>query len=105
MAVLMQNPNGQLLVAQSVLGPASYSAAARPTIVFSDLRQGVDLVLGIFTNAGRVADQVTMPVGSRTLTFRVRGQPAALASGAGLPEVPDTTNLSAETYVAYAIGT
>jgi hypothetical protein len=102
MAVIGIFENGYLLVEEAVAGPASYDAAARPTIVFNDLRQSVEGVLGIFSNDGRVADQQALA--GRTLTYRVRGQPAALSANDGLPEVADTTDLSGSTYRALAYG-
>ncbi|MDO8750930.1 MAG: hypothetical protein Q7K03_07285 [Dehalococcoidia bacterium] len=102
MPVIGKLESGDLLVYEEVAGPANYQSAARPTIFFRDLRQAVTRVYGIFSNDGRVADVAALS--GRTLTYRVRGQPAALAQGAGLPEVPDATNLSGSTYRALASG-
>lgn len=102
MPVIGRFETGELLVYEEVAGPANYQSAARPTIVFSDLRQSVHRVLGIFSNDGRIADQQALA--GRTLTYRVRGQPTALAANAGLAEVADATDLSGSTYRAVAVG-
>jgi hypothetical protein len=94
--------NGFLLVTEQVAGPASYDAAARPTMVFNDLQQNVERVLAIFSNDGRIADQQALA--GRTLTYRVRGNSETTANNAGLAEVADTTNLSTSTYTALAFG-
>ena len=102
MPVIGRLESGELLVYEEVAGPANYQSATRPTIVFNDLKQSVTRVLGIFSNDGRIADQQALA--GRTLTYRVRGQPAALSANAGLPEVADATNLSGSTYRAVAVG-
>ncbi len=102
MPVIGRFETGELLVYEEVAGPANYQSATRPTIVFKGLKQSVHRVLGVFSNDGRIVDQQALA--GRTLTYRVRGQPAALAQSSGLPEVADTTNLSGSTYRALAVG-
>ncbi len=57
MPVIGRFESGELLVYEEVAGPANYQSAARPTIVFKDLKQSAHRVLGVFSNDGRIADQ------------------------------------------------
>ena len=102
MPVIGRFETGELLVYEEVAGPANYQSAARPTIVFRGLKLSVHRVLGVFANDGRIVDQQALA--GRTLTYRVRGQPAALGASAGLPEVADATNLAGSIYRALAVG-
>ena len=103
MTVLGRLPGGFLLVEEVVAGPASYSTAAPPTIVFNDLSQNVEQIISIngsdqrqITNAGLTG---------RTLTFRVRGDNNPIGVvGDVLDEVADAVNLSGNTYRAFAYG-
>ncbi|HLF05314.1 MAG TPA: hypothetical protein VI855_08870 [Dehalococcoidia bacterium] len=67
MPVIGRLESGELLVYEEVSGPANYQSAARPTIVFGDLRQAVTRVYGIFSNDGRAAD--VAGVSGRTLPY------------------------------------
>lgn len=103
MTVISELPSGFLLVQQSVAGPASYATATPPTLTFTDLAQNVEQVMSLVDGQGRHCQIVS--ISGRTLTFRVRGLDAAgMADGDPLLEVPDTTNLSAQTYRALGYG-
>jgi hypothetical protein len=91
----------ELVAREQVAGPANYQSGARPTVTFADLKQ-VSEVIAVQSDDGRLVDVVD--VTGNVATYRVRGQPAALVQGAGLPEVPDATNLAGSLYTFYARG-
>ena len=91
----------ELVAREQAAGPANYQAAARPTVTFADLKR-VTEVVSIQSDDGRLVD-VTAIAGN-VVTYRVRGQPAALAQGTGLPEVPNATDLSGSLYTFHARG-
>jgi hypothetical protein len=91
----------ELVAREQAAGPANYQSGARPTVTFADLKQ-VTEVIAVQSDDGRPVDVVDIT--GNIVTYRVRGQPAALAQGAGLPEVPNATNLSGSLYTFYARG-
>jgi hypothetical protein len=101
MAIIGKLENGRLLVRETVAGPASYLAAAPPTIVFSDLSQ-VEDVISLHMEGGFIASNEG--VVGQTLTFRIRAQDGTPADDAALREITDVENRSGENIVAVAVG-
>ena len=103
MAVLGVFEDGRVLVRETVAGPASYAAAARPTVVFDDLSQGVETLLAVTGDDGRIVERIGAVVG-RTVTFRVLFfDYDAIADGVAI-EIVDATDLSGDNYTFLAVG-
>lgn len=103
MTILGKFPGGFTLVEAAVIGPASYSTAAPPTLVFTDLRT-VERVLGLkCEDDERMMTEVSL-VG-QTLTFRIRGDGNPINTiGAPGDEIADAIDVSGNTYRALAYG-
>lgn len=102
MTVIGKMPNGFTLVEAAVAGPASYATATPPTIVFTDLAQNVEAVLGLYASDGR--EMSLAGLAGRTLTFRIRAEATTPADNAAFREIADGQNMSANTYRALAYG-
>jgi hypothetical protein len=109
MPIIGELPNGRLLVREAVAGPNPYDEGTPPTVVFTDLKQGVEAVLSCYIDSAG-ASYVAVPAGvsGRTLTVRIVGQvntPGADGAAFRQVVVGDTVNLSARTITAVAVGT
>ena len=81
MTILGQLADGFLLVKEEVSGPVSYLTASKPTVVFSDLSQGIEEVVAIFADGGSVPIDTGVRPTPAELEFEVRQSGVTPGSG------------------------
>ena len=79
MTIVGRLPGGELLVRETVSPLAVYSTAAKPTVLFRDLKQAVSAIINLSGDSGREPTEDSLT--GRTLTFAIR------ESGAGTPSI------------------
>lgn len=112
MVVIGKTAEGFLISRTTQAGPNPYDAAARPTVVFDDFKHRVEEIVSVEITAlvadsgAFLAHNAGLVAATRTMTFMVTGEDAAVSDGAPNRELVsgDTVDLSGKQLIAVAIG-